>query len=83
MDKFAVWFCVSLLSAVAVVLFTATAIAKTIADQRALSDLKAYEDGYVAACKDSYQGKLKYILVKHADGTVTWEKVKEDETRKE
>lgn len=36
----------------------------------------AYNQGYIEACKDFYQGKLKYDLVKHADGTITWERVK-------
>lgn len=36
----------------------------------------AYNQGYIDACKDFYQCKLKYDLVKHADGTITWEKVR-------
>lgn len=36
----------------------------------------AYNQGYIDACKDFYQGKLKYDLVKHADGTITWERIK-------
>lgn len=82
MDKFAVRFCISILAALAV-LFVSVAIARgVIVDQRALSYLKAYEDGYMAACKDAYQGKLRYILVKHADGTVTWEKAQETKENK-
>ena len=36
---------------------------------------RQYECGYIDACKDFYQGKLKYDLVEHNDGTKTWEKV--------
>ena len=28
-----------------------------------------YEEGYLDACKDFYQGKLKYDLVENPDGT--------------
>ena len=35
-----------------------------------------FEQGYKAACKDFYKGKLKYDLIEHEDGTRTWEKVK-------
>lgn len=34
-----------------------------------------YEEGYVQACKDFYQGKLKYQLVESKDGTRNWIKV--------
>ena len=37
-----------------------------------------YERGYLDACKDLHQGKIKYELVEHADGTRTWEKVVEE-----
>ena len=33
-----------------------------------------YEKGYVDACKDSYRGKLKYVLVENTDGTKEWKK---------
>ena len=36
---------------------------------------EAYEEGYLDACKDIYQGILKYDLVEHPDGTRVWEKV--------
>ena len=39
----------------------------------------SYEQGYVAACKDFYKGKLKYDLIEHEDGTKTWERVKSNE----
>ena len=35
----------------------------------------SYERGYLNACKDFYQGKIKYELTEHTDGTKTWEKV--------
>lgn len=38
--------------------------------------LAIFEKGYVQACKDNYQGKLKYQLVDNPDGTKEWEKVK-------
>lgn len=41
----------------------------------------SYERGYVQACKDFYQGKPKYDLVKHPDGTATWEKTKPAENK--
>ena len=31
-----------------------------------------YEKGYIDACKDNYQGKLKYQLVENSDGTKEW-----------
>lgn len=34
-----------------------------------------YEAGYKKACKDFYQGKLKYNLVTNSDGTSNWKKV--------
>lgn len=37
---------------------------------------EAYERGYVDACKDFYQGKLKYDLVSNPDGTREWKKIK-------
>ena len=41
------------------------------------SDLKTnYEEGYLDACKDSYQGKLKYTLIENPDGTKEWRKIK-------
>ena len=33
-----------------------------------------YEAGYKKACKDFYQGKLKYNLVTNSDGTISWKK---------
>ena len=41
-----------------------------------------YERGYLDACKDFHQGKIKYELVEHADGTRTWEKVEEEGNKK-
>ena len=35
-----------------------------------------YEQGYKDACVDFYQGKLKYDLIEHKDGTKTWERIK-------
>jgi len=37
---------------------------------------KQYENGYIDACKDFYQGKLKYDLVSNSDGTREWKKIK-------
>lgn len=37
---------------------------------------KSYEQGYLDACKDFYNGKLKYDLIKNNDGTVEWKKIK-------
>ena len=34
-----------------------------------------YEEGYLQACKDFYQGKTKYQLVESKDGTRNWIKV--------
>lgn len=34
-----------------------------------------YEAGYKKACKDFYQGKVKYDLVTNSDGTSSWKKV--------
>ena len=34
--------------------------------------LAIFEKGYVQACKDNYQGKLKYQLVENSDGTKEW-----------
>lgn len=45
-------------------------------ENRKKENNQAYEKGYLDACKDFYQGKLKYDLVEHKDGTITWEKVK-------
>lgn len=36
---------------------------------------KSYEEGYIDACKDFYNGKLKYDLIKNNDGTVEWKKI--------
>ena len=41
-----------------------------------------YERGYLDACKDFYQGKIKYELVEHTDGTKTWEKVEKEGNKK-
>lgn len=38
-----------------------------------------YEEGYLDACKDFYQGKLKYDLVENPDGTKEWKKVEKGE----
>lgn len=38
-----------------------------------------YEQGYKDACADFYQGKLKYDLIEHKDGTKTWERIKTNE----
>lgn len=35
---------------------------------------KAYEQGYLDACKDFYKGKIKYDLVENNDGTKMWKK---------
>lgn len=35
---------------------------------------KAYEQGYLDACKDFYKGKIKYDLVENDDGTKMWKK---------
>ena len=37
---------------------------------------KQYEQGYIDACKDFYQGKLKYDLITNPDGTRSWQKIK-------
>jgi len=37
---------------------------------------KSYEQGYLDACKDFYNGKMKYDLIKNNDGTVEWKKIK-------
>ena len=34
--------------------------------------LAIFEKGYIQACKDNYQGKLKYQLVENSDGTKEW-----------
>ena len=35
-----------------------------------------YEEGYLDACKDQYQGKkLKYQLIENKDGTKEWKKI--------
>ena len=34
-----------------------------------------YERGYLDACKDFYQGKLKYKLIENPDGTKEWIKM--------
>ena len=34
-----------------------------------------YEEGYLDACKDLHQGKLKYDLVENHDGTKEWKKI--------
>ena len=34
-----------------------------------------YEEGYLDACEDFYQGKLKYDLVENPDGTKEWKKI--------
>ena len=34
-----------------------------------------YEQGYIDACKDFYQGQLKYDLVTNSDGTREWKKL--------
>lgn len=39
---------------------------------------RGYEIGYIDACKDFHQGKIKYELVEHDDGTRTWEKWKKE-----
>ena len=36
-----------------------------------------YEEGYLDACKDFYQGKLKYDLVENSDGTKEWKRLSE------
>lgn len=36
-----------------------------------------YEKGYVDACKDFYQGKLKYELIENNNGTKEWRKINE------
>ena len=35
----------------------------------------SYEQGYKDACKDFYQGHLKYDLVTNPDGTREWKKI--------
>lgn len=39
-----------------------------------------YEEGYLDACKDFYQGKLKYDLVENPDGTKELKRVEKGET---
>ena len=34
---------------------------------------EAYEKGYLDACKDSYQNKLRYELKENSDGSKTWQ----------
>ena len=41
----------------------------------AISCHEIYENGYRNACRDFYNGKLKYELVMNADGTMEWKKV--------
>ena len=38
-----------------------------------------YEEGYLDACRDFYQGKLKYDLVENPDGTKEWKNVEKGE----
>lgn len=38
----------------------------------------SYEQGYIDACKDFYQGKLKYTLIENNDGTREWKKITEN-----
>lgn len=35
-----------------------------------------YERGYLDACKDFHQGKMKYDLIEKSDGTKEWIKIK-------
>ena len=37
---------------------------------------EAYKRGYIQACKDFYQGKMKVDLIEKADGTREWQVVK-------
>ena len=50
-----------------------TSLGKSIERDKA----NAYEQGYIDACKDFYQGKLKYELVENPDGTREWKKIDE------
>ena len=34
-----------------------------------------YESGYIDACKDFYQNKVRYDLITNPDGTREWKKV--------
>ena len=52
--------------------------AMLIQDAANSSYKRAYEMGYVDACKDFYAGHPKYELVKHEDGSKTWEKVENE-----
>lgn len=36
---------------------------------------RIYESGYIDACKDFYQGKVRYDLITNPDGTREWKKV--------
>ena len=36
---------------------------------------KAFEQGYIEACKDFNRGKLKYKLIENDDGSKTWQKI--------
>lgn len=42
-----------------------------------------YHKGYVAACGDAHQGKLRCRLKENPDGTRTWEEKKKEEAKNE
>lgn len=41
------------------------------------SHKEGYEEGYIKACGDAHQGRLRYELKENPDGTRTWEKKEE------
>lgn len=49
----------------------------------AIGKEEEYEKGYKECCIDFYKGKIKYDLVKHEDGTVSWEKINKKEGKNE
>ena len=73
MKKFLIGFCVWLLIFVVAFCFVMLTL-----DAANSSYRRGYEIGYIDACKDFYQGKIKYELVEHADGTKTWERVENE-----
>jgi uncharacterized protein YpmB len=42
--------------------------------QKAIEE--SFEKGYIAACNDFYNGKIKYDVIENTDGTIEWRKIK-------
>jgi hypothetical protein len=55
-----------------IVVFCTWTLLMTVINEEKIQKIPTYKQGQI----DAINGKIKYHLIKHSDGTVVWEKIK-------